>query len=73
VTVPTKTIDIVGLAKVASLIVHKAHDDYVVQGGDLNDLRVLAQRLETGITDANELRDWQNRINLLVSEAVEVK
>ncbi len=68
-SVPTKTIDHIGVDKTASLLRFKSHEDYRVDGIDLNDLSVLAHRLNSAITDPNELRDWQNRINLLVSEA----
>jgi hypothetical protein len=42
---------------------------FLVTGTDLNDLRALALRLDHPFTDADEKRDWQNRINLMCSTA----
>jgi hypothetical protein len=44
-------------------------DLLIVAGDDLNDLRALALRLDYEFTDADEKRDWQNRINLICSSA----
>ncbi len=71
-TVPTKTIDAIGVDKTASLLRFPAHEDYRVDGIDLNDLCVLAHRLSDAITDPEELRDWQNRINLMIHEAIHI-
>ena len=57
-------------SKIASVYFRfESHEEYPVDGIDLNDLSVLAARLESGITDADELRDWQNRINLMLFDA----
>ena len=50
---------------------HKNNPDdlFIVMGNDLNDLRVLALRLDYEFSDPNEKRDWQNRINLICSSA----
>lgn len=68
--IPYSTIVKVGVNRLAGALRFKAHDDYKVDGIDLNDLCGLAVRLETAMTDANELRDWQNRLNEILSRAV---
>ena len=68
--VPSATIDKLGVAGVAKVLRFKAHDAYAVIGIDLNDLCALAARMEYAMTDANELRDWQNRLNLIITEAM---
>jgi len=44
-------------------------DCAMITGTDLTDLAALADRLNGRITDGDELRDWQNRINLIVMNA----
>jgi hypothetical protein len=68
--IPTKTIDAVGADRIAQHAIRfKAHEDYVLDGIDLNDLAALVLRLEHPITDADELRDWLNRISLMLHGA----
>jgi hypothetical protein len=69
--VPTKTIEIIGQGQMKALAERREDGSaaFAVYGGDLNDLRALALRLNSAMTDANELRDWQNRLNLLVDNA----
>lgn len=43
--------------------------DYALSDTDMRDLAALAVRLESKMVDANELRDWQNRLNLMLSQA----
>lgn len=45
---------------------------FAITGTDLNDLRALAMRLDYPFADANEKRDWQNRINLICASAIAV-
>ena len=67
--IPAKTYDKVGGSVIRAAVTRNAHDDYVVTGIDINDLAVLALRMNMKFDDPNELRDWQNRINLIVSSA----
>jgi hypothetical protein len=43
---------------------------FFVPGNDLTDLRDLALRLDRPLADAGEKRCWQNRINLICSDAL---
>jgi hypothetical protein len=65
--VPSKTLEIVGTGQAAAQIRFKAHESYALDGIDLNDLAILAIRLNSRMVDGDELRDWQNRINLMLS------
>ncbi len=68
--IPGKTLDLLGAQAVATARAKFDNDaDYALLGKDLNDLRVLALRLEARMVDANELRDWQNRIDQMLSRA----
>ena len=66
--IPTKTREVVksGIAQARK---NDRDDLLIVTGNDLNDLRVLALRLDYEFTDQNGKRDWQNRINLICSSA----
>ena len=67
--IPSKTYDVVGGSTVGACITRPAHDYYALTGSDLNDLAVLAVRMNSKFHDANELRDWQNRLSLMLSKA----
>lgn len=69
---PEKTIELLGGAAIAKASRFDAAADFGIDGCAMNDLAVLAARLEKGMTDANELRDWQNRINLILDRAVDL-
>jgi hypothetical protein len=45
---------------------------FALTGTDLNDLYALAARLNGKMIDGNELRDWQNRISLMVMTATRI-
>jgi hypothetical protein len=68
--VPSKTFEKVGAATVARVTTHSPDYEYAITGNDLNDLAVLVQRFEYRFDDPNELRDWQNRLSLIVGNAV---
>ena len=68
--IPAKAIEAVGPTQMAALRHRGADDLFALTGNDLNDLAVLAARMDFAFTDPNEKRDWQNRINLLLSNAV---
>lgn len=68
--IPAKTYEVVGGTQVAAQITRSAHEEFAVTGTDLNDLAVLGVRLNYRMCDGDELRDWQNRINLILSKAV---
>lgn len=70
--VPSKTGEIVGPTQMAAAVRFKAHDYYALTGVDLNDLAILAVRLNSRMVDGDELRDWQNRIALMLSGACTV-
>jgi hypothetical protein len=70
--VPSKTIEKVGGTSMAAVRTHSPDDYYALTGNDLNDLAVLALRMNARLDDANELRDWQNRINLMLSRVERV-
>jgi len=48
-------------------------DLHVITGVDMTDLAALADRLNGRIIDGDELRDWQNRINLILMSANSVE
>ena len=67
--IPHRTQDMLG-SQVMQAITRKAHSIYSVQGLDLNDLKALAMRLDLPQPmDADERRDWANRINVLLDTA----
>jgi hypothetical protein len=69
--VPAKTFDKVGTSQiVACNRQHNPSGDYCLTGNDLNDLAILAVRLNSRMEDGDELRDWQNRINLMLANAI---
>jgi len=70
--VPSKTFDKVSASSMAAARRHEPGDYYALTGNDLNDLAVLALRFEHRFDDANELRDWQNRLSLMLSGAERV-
>jgi hypothetical protein len=70
--VPSKTFDKVSGPSMAAVRTRSADDYYAMSGNDLNDLAVLALRFEHRFEDANELRDWQNRLSLMLSRAERV-
>jgi hypothetical protein len=70
--VPSKTYDILGTQMQRLLNEHSTGDYYLVSGNVLNELRVLAVRFGHPFTDANEKRDWQNLINLMVDKAIKL-
>jgi hypothetical protein len=66
--IPRKTSELLGSQ------LHQAYRNndselFAINGTDLNDLRALAMRFDHPFADANEKRDWQNRINLICSSA----
>lgn len=69
-SVPAKTFIKVSGASMASVRRRDPNDYYALTGNDLNDLAVLVLRFEHRFEDANELRDWQNRLSLMLSSAV---
>jgi len=71
--VPSKTYDVLGTQMKRLLNEHKADDYFMVDGNVLNELRVLATRLDHPFTDPNEKRDWQNRLNSMVASAIKYK
>jgi hypothetical protein len=46
-----------------------ADDMFAISGNDLNDLYALAVRFNGRMEDGEELRDWQNRLNLMIHDA----
>jgi len=66
--IPAKTLDLLK-SQIAQTRRNSPNEFFLVTGTDLNDLRALALRLDHPFTDADEKRDWQNRINLLCSTA----
>ena len=65
---PAKTAELLG-SQMANAFVNKPDHHFVISGTDMNDLRALAMRFDQPFADANEKRDWQNRINLILSSA----
>ncbi len=67
--VPAKTIEVIGPGQMQALAARREESStpFVIYGSDLNDLAALVLRFNAKMTDANELRDWQNRLNGLVS------
>ncbi len=43
--------------------------DYILPGSDLADLFALTVRFNSKMDDPDELRDWQNRISLMLMNA----
>jgi len=70
--VPSKTFDKVSASSMAAVRRHNPDEYYALTGNDLNDLAVLALRFEHRFEDANELRDWQNRLSLMLSRVERV-
>jgi hypothetical protein len=70
--VPSKTIEKVGRTQMAALRRRNPDAFFALTGNDLNDLAVLANRMNYSFDDANEMRDWQNRINLMLSAVSEL-
>jgi hypothetical protein len=69
--IPAKTIEIIGVGQAVRAIRFKAHDDYVLDGVDLNDLSALSARMGIGpAIGGDEMRDWQNRLALMLSQAI---
>jgi hypothetical protein len=66
--IPAKTREALG-SSLWQTKVCEPNDYYGVIGNDLNELKALALRLNERL-DANEARDWQNRINLMIDQAV---
>ena len=66
--VPAKTVEKVGPANMKAVRTFDPVRDYALSGNDLNDLAVLVQRLNWRL-EGDELRDWQNRVSLMVSNA----
>lgn len=71
--IPPETFKIVGSTTIAAAHTRDPDTYFGVTGNDLNDLAVLALRMNFRCNDSNELRDWQNRINLILSNAVVLK
>jgi hypothetical protein len=65
---PAKTAELLG-SQMGQAFRNKPEDHFVITGTDMNDLRALAMRFDHPFADANEKRDWQNRINLILSSA----
>jgi hypothetical protein len=70
--VPAKTYDLLGSRMQQLLSEHSADDYYAIEGTVLNELRVLAVRFDYPFSDANEKRDWQNRLNSMVDNAISI-
>lgn len=72
--IPGKTIEKVGTTTLAAIIDRakrngiETHEDYAIEGFELVELAVLATRMNARLDDAEELRDWQNRLNVLVDK-----
>jgi hypothetical protein len=66
--IPRKTSELLG-SQLHQAYRNKDSEFFAINGTDLNDLRALAMRFDQPFTDANEKRDWQNRINLICSSA----
>jgi hypothetical protein len=69
---PAKTIQTIGPTQMQNLQRFDSVDYYALTGTDLNDLAVLAERMNFRWDDANEMRDWQNRLNLMIMNTVKV-
>ncbi len=67
--IPSRTIDKVGITTLARIA--KEYDRgayYFISGNDIYELAVLAQRFNFKWDDPDEARDWENRINLMLSK-----
>ena len=75
--IPHRTIDRLGVDRVAASLKFNSHDAYAVTGADLNDLCALAERFlqasraDPGMTNLVELRDWHNRLTEILGEALQ--
>jgi len=76
---PAKTIDKVGMTTMRAIMDRmkrqgvETHEDHAIEGYEVTELAVLAQRMNAALQDADELRDWQNRLNLLVEKLISRK
>jgi hypothetical protein len=70
--IPAKTAEVVGPGQMRASMTRPVDDFYALTGNDLNELAVLAIRLNNKFHDANELRDWQNRLNLMLAQAQKI-
>jgi hypothetical protein len=72
--IPYKTQDILGPGQTVAAIRFKAHDDYRLDGVDLNDLSALSARFGQGQPiSGDEARDWQNRLALMLNDAIKLE
>ena len=69
--IPAKTFDVVGGTTIAGAKRFDPNGYYLLTGTDLNDLAVLAIRFNYAFKDPDETRDWQNRVSLMLSSAIE--
>lgn len=67
--IPSKTLEKIGPSQAMACRRRPPDAGYVLTGSDLNDLACLVVRLGSRMDDANETRDWQNRIALMLSQA----
>jgi hypothetical protein len=69
--IPSKTVELLG-SSMHQALRNDPGKSFLITGTDLNDLRALAMRFDRPFADANEKRDWQNRINLICGSAIAV-
>lgn len=68
--VPNRSQDIIGTAPLRDAIVFKAHDEYRLDGDDLNKLACLALRLDHEIPlDTDEKQQWGDILRYLLADA----
>jgi hypothetical protein len=72
--IPYSTQNHLGPGQTLKAIRFNAHDEFVLTGIDLNDLSALAARMGQGpAIGGDEMRDWQNRLALMIGDAVKVE
>lgn len=69
--VPSKTMEILA-SEAPNARIGDPTSYYVISGVDLNDLKALQLRFcKAPFDDANEKRDWENRLHIICSSAME--
>ena len=66
--IPTNTYAVVG-SEIKQADRCRSLSDHAIEGHHVNALAALALRMSYKFDNPNELRDWQNLLNLIVSHA----